>query len=75
MAQRIGFIGIGLMGYGIARNLLEKGHPLVVMANRSRERVLLLPFAPGCTFLSHANVLQANGDEDPCCGRTGDVAD
>ncbi len=39
MAQRIGFIGIGLMGYGMARNLMEKGHPLVVMANRSRERV------------------------------------
>ncbi|QRM33961.1 NAD(P)-dependent oxidoreductase (plasmid) [Microvirga sp. VF16] len=35
----IGFIGIGLMGHGIAKNLIEKGHTLTVMANRSRERV------------------------------------
>ena len=36
---RIGFIGIGMMGHGMARNLMEKGHGLTVMANRSRERV------------------------------------
>jgi 3-hydroxyisobutyrate dehydrogenase-like beta-hydroxyacid dehydrogenase len=35
----IGFIGIGLMGHGMAKNLLEKGHSLTVMANRSRARV------------------------------------
>ena len=35
----IGFIGLGLMGHGIAKNLLEKGHKLTIMANRSRERV------------------------------------
>ena len=35
----IGFIGIGLMGHGMAKNLIEKGHRLTVMANRSRERV------------------------------------
>jgi 3-hydroxyisobutyrate dehydrogenase-like beta-hydroxyacid dehydrogenase len=35
----IGFIGIGLMGHGIAKNLLEKGHELTVVAHRSRERV------------------------------------
>ena len=26
--QRIGFIGVGLMGHGMAKNLLKKGHPL-----------------------------------------------
>ena len=36
---RIGFIGIGLMGHGMAKNLIAKGHRLTVMANRSRERV------------------------------------
>jgi 3-hydroxyisobutyrate dehydrogenase-like beta-hydroxyacid dehydrogenase len=36
---RIGFIGIGLMGHGMAKNLIQKGHGLTVMANRSRERV------------------------------------
>jgi len=33
---RIGFIGIGLMGHGIARNLVTKGFPLTVRVNRNR---------------------------------------
>ncbi|RYH08538.1 NAD(P)-dependent oxidoreductase [Tropicimonas sp. IMCC6043] len=32
----IGFIGIGLMGHGIAKNILEGGYPLVTMAHRNR---------------------------------------
>ncbi|MDX1434593.1 MAG: NAD(P)-dependent oxidoreductase [Gammaproteobacteria bacterium] len=36
MTQRIGFIGVGLMGHGMARNLLEKGHPLTAVAHRNR---------------------------------------
>ena len=36
MATRIGFIGVGLMGHGMARNLLDKGFPLTVMAHRNR---------------------------------------
>jgi len=39
MAERIGFIGVGLMGHGIARNLLEKGHELTVLAHRRRDGV------------------------------------
>ncbi len=35
-AERIGFIGVGLMGHGMAKNLVEKGHPLTVMAHRNR---------------------------------------
>ena len=35
----VGLIGAGLMGYGIGKNILAKGHKLVVMANRNRERV------------------------------------
>ncbi|HEY8449229.1 MAG TPA: NAD(P)-dependent oxidoreductase, partial [Bacillota bacterium] len=30
MAERIGFIGLGLMGQGMARNLLKAGYPLTV---------------------------------------------
>lgn len=37
--QRIGFIGAGLMGHGVAKNILEKGWPLVVMAHRNRKPV------------------------------------
>jgi 3-hydroxyisobutyrate dehydrogenase-like beta-hydroxyacid dehydrogenase len=33
---RIGFIGVGLMGHGIAKNLLAKGFPLTVRAHRNR---------------------------------------
>lgn len=37
--QRIGFIGVGLMGHGMAKNIVEKGYPLTVTANRNREPV------------------------------------
>ena len=32
----IGFIGVGLMGHGIAKNLVNKGFPLTVRAHRNR---------------------------------------
>ncbi len=32
----IGFIGIGLMGHGMAKNLLEKGYTVTTMAHRNR---------------------------------------
>src|SRR5260221_14068518 len=36
---RIGFIGIGMMGHGMAKNLLAKGFPLAFLANRDRSRL------------------------------------
>jgi 3-hydroxyisobutyrate dehydrogenase-like beta-hydroxyacid dehydrogenase len=36
MTQRIGFIGIGMMGHGMAKNLLAKGYPLTFKAHRNR---------------------------------------
>jgi 3-hydroxyisobutyrate dehydrogenase-like beta-hydroxyacid dehydrogenase len=36
---KIGYIGVGLMGHGAARNILEKGYPLTVMAHRNRAPV------------------------------------
>lgn len=41
----IGFIGVGLMGQGVAKNLVTKGYSLVVMGHRTRapvERLLVL---------------------------------
>lgn len=35
----IGFIGLGLMGRGMAKNIVEAGYPLVVMAHRKREAI------------------------------------
>jgi 3-hydroxyisobutyrate dehydrogenase-like beta-hydroxyacid dehydrogenase len=39
VAERIGFIGAGLMGHGVAKNILEKGYPLAVLAHRNRKPV------------------------------------
>jgi len=35
----IGFVGVGLMGHGMAKNLVTKGYPLVIMGHRKREPV------------------------------------
>jgi 3-hydroxyisobutyrate dehydrogenase-like beta-hydroxyacid dehydrogenase len=37
--ERIGFVGTGLMGHGMAANLLAAGHPLTVIAHRNRAPV------------------------------------
>lgn len=37
--DRVGFLGVGLMGHGMAKNIVEKGHPLAIMAHRNREPV------------------------------------
>ena len=39
MTAKIGFIGLGMMGHGMARNILNKGFGLAVMAHRNREAV------------------------------------
>jgi 3-hydroxyisobutyrate dehydrogenase-like beta-hydroxyacid dehydrogenase len=39
MKERIGFVGLGLMGHGIAKNIVEKGWPLAVVAHRKREAI------------------------------------
>jgi len=38
-AETIGFIGVGLMGHGIAKNLLIAGYPVYVLAHRNRAPV------------------------------------
>ena len=34
--ERVGFVGVGLMGHGMAKNIVEKGYPLTVIAHRNR---------------------------------------
>lgn len=34
--EKVGFVGIGLMGQGMANNIVEKGYPLTVIAHRNR---------------------------------------
>jgi 3-hydroxyisobutyrate dehydrogenase-like beta-hydroxyacid dehydrogenase len=37
--ERIGFIGVGYMGHGMAKNLIEKGHALTILGHRNRAPV------------------------------------
>ena len=37
--EKVGFVGIGLMGHGMAKNIVEKGYPLSVVAHRKRAAV------------------------------------
>ncbi len=39
MPERIGFIGLGLMGHGMAKNCVEKGHPLTILGHRNRKPI------------------------------------
>lgn len=39
MAETVAFVGTGLMGHGMAKNIVEKGYPLTVIAHRKREAV------------------------------------
>ena len=34
---RVGFLGVGLMGHGMAKNIMEKGgYPLTILGHRNR---------------------------------------
>ena len=37
--ERVGYIGVGLMGHGAAKNILAKGYALTVMGHRNRQPV------------------------------------
>jgi 3-hydroxyisobutyrate dehydrogenase-like beta-hydroxyacid dehydrogenase len=59
---RIGFIGAsGLMGHGMARNLLAKGHSLTLAVHRNRDRVADL-LAAGATEATSAKDVAAASD-------------
>ena len=59
--QVIGFIGVGLMGAGMAKNIVTKGHPLVVMGHKNREPIERLK-ALGATEAQSARELAAQCD-------------
>jgi len=37
--ERIGFVGVGLMGHGMAKNIVEKGYGLTILGHRNRAPV------------------------------------
>ena len=57
--RRIGFIGIGMMGHGMAKNLLAKGYALTFKANRNRERLADLLAAGAGEAATNAEVAHA----------------
>jgi len=59
--ERIGFIGLGLMGHGMAKNLLAKGYPLTFKAHRNRSNL--------------ADLLAAGAKEVPTLAEVGAASD
>ena len=58
--ERIGFIGLGLMGHGMARNIVEKGYPLTVTAHRNRAPLEDLAARGAATADTPADVARAS---------------
>lgn len=57
----IGFIGVGLMGHGMAKNILKNGYSLIVMGHRNRAPVEDL-VARGATEVKTAKEMAAQCD-------------
>ena len=62
----IGFIGVGLMGHGMAKNILEKGYSLRVLAHRNRAPVDDL-VARGAREVSSAREMAGEADAIVIC--------
>jgi 3-hydroxyisobutyrate dehydrogenase-like beta-hydroxyacid dehydrogenase len=62
----VGFIGVGLMGKGMAKNAVEKGFPVTVVAHRKRDAVEDL-IQRGATEASNAKELAGKVDVIVLC--------
>ena len=56
---RIGFIGIGMMGHGMAKHLLTKGYAVTLKANRDRSRLTDLLAAGATEATTNADAARA----------------
>jgi len=66
MTKRIGFIGVGLMGHGMGKNLVEKGFPLTILGHRNRQPVEDL-VARGAKEAKDVSTLVARADVIVLC--------
>ena len=57
---RVGFIGIGLMGHGMAKNLLARGFALTIKVNRDRSRIADLAAAGAQEATTNAQVARSS---------------
>ncbi|HSQ36882.1 MAG TPA: NAD(P)-dependent oxidoreductase [Acidimicrobiia bacterium] len=72
MTERVGFIGLGIMGSGMARNLLANGHALCVW-NRSPERLAPILGAGATAADSPADLARRSDLVMICVSDTPDV--
>jgi len=59
-SPRIGFVGIGMMGHGMAKNLLAKGFALTLKVHRDRTRATDLLAAGAKEAATHAELARAS---------------
>jgi 3-hydroxyisobutyrate dehydrogenase-like beta-hydroxyacid dehydrogenase len=57
--RSIGFVGVGLMGHGMAKNLLAKGFPLTLRVHRNRAAAQDLLAAGATEAASYAEIARA----------------
>lgn len=74
MSETIGFIGLGIMGAGMARNLVDAGHDVVVW-NRTAARMDPLAEAGAATASDPADVAARAGIVMMCVSDTPDVVE
>ncbi|MCB0243696.1 MAG: NAD(P)-dependent oxidoreductase [Anaerolineae bacterium] len=72
MTERIGFIGLGIMGSGMAANILKAGFPLTVW-NRTPERTEALAAAGAAVAATPAALAAASDIVITCVSDTPDV--
>jgi 3-hydroxyisobutyrate dehydrogenase len=72
MPEQVGFVGLGIMGSGMARNLLEKGHDVMVW-NRTPSRMEPLVAAGAVAGVSPADVARRCQVVMMCVSDTPDV--
>ncbi|MCB0247113.1 MAG: NAD(P)-dependent oxidoreductase [Anaerolineae bacterium] len=72
MTERIGFIGLGIMGRGMAANILKAGFPLTVW-NRTPERTEALAAAGAAVAATPAALAAASDIVITCVSDTPDV--
>ena len=68
MIKNIGFIGLGIMGHGMAANILDKGYLLTVMAHKNRKPIEDL-LARGASEASSPKTLATQNDAVLLCVR------
>jgi len=72
--ERIGFIGLGAMGVGMASNILKNGYSLSVMGNTRREPVERL-LSEGATEVSTPKEMAQHSDIVVLCVTTSEVVE